>query len=134
MQRTSGRLARRAGLGAMVCLLVLLVGAGGVAGATEPRLAATAGPLAQGAGYGSPAEAQRVRVVQRLLARQGWAPGGVDGLYGPATEAAVARFQGAAGLAADGVVGPHTARALSQAGKGALRRGAGYQTAQGSRR
>ena len=136
MQRTSGRLARRAGLGAMVCLLVLLVGAGGVAGATEPRLvaAATAGPLAQGAGYGSPAEAQRVRSVQRLLARQGWAPGGVDGLYGPATEAAVARFQGAAGLAPDGVVGPHTARALSQAGTGALRRGAGYQTAQGSRR
>ena len=136
MQSTFGRLARRAGLGAMVCLSVLWVGAGGVAGATPaPLVAATqAAPLAPGAGYGAAAQAGRVRLVQRLLARQGWAPGGVDGLYGPATEAAVARFQGAAGLAADGVVGPHTARALTQTARGALRRGAGYQTAQGSRR
>jgi DNA invertase Pin-like site-specific DNA recombinase len=90
--------------------------------------------LAVGAGYGSPAQAQRVRVVQRVLARQGWAPGAVDGLFGPATQAAVVRFQAAAGLAADGVVGPATAKALTQAGRGALRRGAGYQTTDGSRR
>jgi peptidoglycan hydrolase-like protein with peptidoglycan-binding domain/DNA invertase Pin-like site-specific DNA recombinase len=136
MQRTSRRLAARAGLGALTALLVWLVGTGGVAGATEPRgLAATAGPaLAQGAGYGAPAEAERVRAVQRVLARKGWAPGPVDGLYGPATEAAVVRFQAAAGLAADGVVGRQTARALSQTRAGALRRGAGYQTSQGSRR
>ena len=74
-----------------------------------------------------------MRAVQRLLARYGWRPGPLDGLYGPATEAAVVRFQAAAGLRPDGVVGRHTARALNQARRG-LRRGAGYQTSDGSRR
>jgi peptidoglycan hydrolase-like protein with peptidoglycan-binding domain/DNA invertase Pin-like site-specific DNA recombinase len=133
MQSTSRRLAARAALGALTCLLVLLVGAG-VAGASEPpRLATTAGALAQGAGLGDRGEAQRVRAIQRVLAKHGWAPGPVDGLYGPATEAAVVRFQTAAGLTPDGIVGRHTARALNQARTG-LRRGAGYQTADGSDR
>jgi DNA invertase Pin-like site-specific DNA recombinase/peptidoglycan hydrolase-like protein with peptidoglycan-binding domain len=134
MQSTSRRLAARAALGALTALLVLLAGAVGVAGATEPpRLAIAAQPLAAGAGFGDPGEAERVRAVQRVLARRGWAPGPLDGLYGPATQAAVARFQAAAGLAPDGIVGRHTARALEQARAG-LRRGAGYQTPNGSDR
>jgi DNA invertase Pin-like site-specific DNA recombinase/peptidoglycan hydrolase-like protein with peptidoglycan-binding domain len=137
MQRTYRKPAVRAGLGALTALLVLLTGSGGVASASEPvRLdtMAEAAPLAQGAGFGSPAEAGRVRLVQRVLARRGWAPGPVDGLFGPRTEAAVLRFQAAAGLAVDGVVGQQTARALAQVRSGSLRRGAGYQTADGSRR
>src|SRR5918999_3342918 len=132
MQGTSRRLAPWAALGALGCLLVLLIGAG-VAGATEPRLATTAPPLAPGAGFGDRAEAKRVRTVQRVLRQHGWGPGPLDGLYGPATAAAVVRFQAAAGLAADGIVGTHTARALDQTRRG-LRRGAGYQTPNGSDR
>jgi peptidoglycan hydrolase-like protein with peptidoglycan-binding domain/DNA invertase Pin-like site-specific DNA recombinase len=138
MQRTYRKPVVRAGLGALTALLVLLAGMGSsVASATsEPvRLAtmAAAAPLERGAGYGSPAEAERVRAVQRVLRRHGWAPGPVDGLFGPRTEAAVLRFQAAAGLAVDGVVGEQTARALAQARSG-LRRGAGYQSAAGSQR
>jgi peptidoglycan hydrolase-like protein with peptidoglycan-binding domain len=72
----------------------------------------TAGTLARGAGYSSPAESQPVRDLQRHLRRVGARPGPVDGLFGPLTEGAVERFQAAHGLATDGVVGPQTKRRL----------------------
>src|SRR6478672_9016586 len=76
--------------------------------ATGPRVAV----LMIGAGYalrdGSPA----VRSLQRRLVEQGISPGRVDGRYGPLTAAAVRRLQQARGLAVDGIVGPHTRRAL----------------------
>jgi peptidoglycan hydrolase-like protein with peptidoglycan-binding domain len=56
-----------------------------------------------------------VSVVQFLLKRRGVAVAGIDGIYGPGTRRAVRSFQSRAGLTADGVAGPATARALTRA-------------------
>ena len=45
---------------------------------------------------------------------QALAPSSVDGDFGPATEAAVKKFQGAHGLTADGVVGRDTLAAMDK--------------------
>jgi g-D-glutamyl-meso-diaminopimelate peptidase len=49
-----------------------------------------------------------VKLVQSLLARIGYNPGPVDGIYGQQTQAAVAAFQRDNGLTPDGIVGPAT--------------------------
>lgn len=56
---------------------------------------------------GAGAVSSAVEGVQYLLRARGHAVA-ADGSYGPATRAAVTAFQSAAGLAADGVVGPVT--------------------------
>ena len=61
-------------------------------------------PGAGDAGSGS----ERVRALQRRLARLGYPPGLVDGRYGPLTEQAVSRFQAAHGLPVDGIAGART--------------------------
>jgi DNA invertase Pin-like site-specific DNA recombinase len=140
MQRKYGLGAARAGLVALMAVLVLtLLPASGFAAAAgdtaEVRTAlapitrdATA-TLARGAGYWIPAAAQRtigiekrrVAALQRLLTRLGKRPGPIDGLYGPLTEAGVIRFQRAAGVAPDGIVGRQTAgRLMAAAGQPAL--------------
>jgi transcriptional regulator with XRE-family HTH domain len=53
-----------------------------------------------------------VAEVQCLLRRAGVSPGGIDGMFGPLTRGAVVRFQKRAGLIGDGIVGPHTWKAL----------------------
>jgi murein DD-endopeptidase MepM/ murein hydrolase activator NlpD len=53
-----------------------------------------------------------VAALQFLLAKRGFPSGSIDGGFGPATAAAVRRFQRAVGLAVDGVAGPRTLRAL----------------------
>jgi peptidoglycan hydrolase-like protein with peptidoglycan-binding domain len=53
-----------------------------------------------------------VAALQWLLARAGFPSGSVDGGFGARTDRALRRFQARAGLAADGIAGPATIRAL----------------------
>ncbi|MEU4053965.1 peptidoglycan-binding protein [Streptomyces olivaceus] len=53
-----------------------------------------------------------VAEVQCLLDRAGLSPGEVDGIFGPLTQRAVKRVQQRDGLVVDGIVGPHTWKAL----------------------
>ncbi len=54
-----------------------------------------------------------VRVLQLLLTRQGFHPGGVDGVFGKQTGRAVRRMQRRRHLVVDGVVGAQTVRGLA---------------------
>jgi hypothetical protein len=54
-----------------------------------------------------------VKQIQRSLNDLGYNPGGIDGVFGPMTRAAVTGFQIVKGLVADGEVGARTARALN---------------------
>jgi peptidoglycan hydrolase-like protein with peptidoglycan-binding domain len=55
-----------------------------------------------------------VRRLQRALARLGYPPGKIDGQYGSATTQALANFQRANKLTADGILGPATLAALTR--------------------
>ena len=54
----------------------------------------------------------QVRQIQEALARAGFDPGPVDGIWGRRTLAAVKAFQAREHLEVDGIVGPDTAAAL----------------------
>ncbi|WP_259344274.1 L,D-transpeptidase family protein [Priestia flexa] len=54
-----------------------------------------------------------VKALQQKLTSLGFNTQGVDGMFGSNTSAAVRKFQSANGLAADGIVGPNTYKALS---------------------
>jgi len=56
-----------------------------------------------------------VRALQQRLRHLGFAPGPIDGFWGPITRQAVRRFQTEALLIADGHVGPNTRTALDAA-------------------
>ena len=71
----------------------------------------------------APALASRdagLAALQVALAGRGLYHGSVDGLRGPATTAAIKRFQRRAGLVGDGVPGPRTRRALGRYGRHVL--------------
>lgn len=53
-----------------------------------------------------------VAEAQCLLRRAGISPGGIDGMFGPLTLRAVKSLQKRSGLVVDGMVGPHTWKAL----------------------
>ncbi len=67
---------------------------------------------AQGATYRQGSQGEQVRTIQTKLRRWGYYDGEVDGIFGSATRRAVVKFQKKNGLAADGIVGPNTLRAL----------------------
>src|ERR1043166_5099442 len=54
--------------------------------------------------------------LQQKLKDLGFDPNGIDGNFGPGTEAAVVAFQQSKGLQADGIAGPATMAALQPAG------------------
>jgi len=57
----------------------------------------------------------QVQELQRALTALGYSTGAADANYGPATQRAVARFQQASGLTADGIFGAKTLSALNRA-------------------
>lgn len=58
------------------------------------------------------AKGRHARTLQSRLTELGFSPGAIDGIFGPATEAAVMAFQKSNGLLADGIVGPRTSKEL----------------------
>ncbi len=80
--------------------------------------------LQYGSGYWAQNGSARVKVLQRRLARAGFAPGPIDGRYGPLTEQAVRGFQAASGLVVDGIAGPATQAAIGRS-RASLYPGAG---------
>jgi rare lipoprotein A (peptidoglycan hydrolase) len=78
--------------------------------AASPAAAATLGQRVLSRGdHGSD-----VTTLQRVLVMKRYRLGGVDGVFGRHTKAAVKRFQRRAGLAVDGRVGPQTTSALAR--------------------
>jgi peptidoglycan hydrolase-like protein with peptidoglycan-binding domain len=76
----------------------------------------SAGALASSARVLRPgARGDDVRQIQELLEMLGHGTGGVDGVLGPKTQAAIESFQRSAGLTVDGKVGPNTRGQLSAA-------------------
>jgi len=55
-----------------------------------------------------------VRQLQQVLRTLGYDPGGVDGVFGARTAAAVLAFQTARGLGSDGVIGPQSRQEISR--------------------
>jgi Putative peptidoglycan binding domain len=118
---------------ALVVLLIIGLAVGGVFSGSKPRTAAsptttglagrtTAPTVTKPSRIAAPSvplkpgdSGAQVKVLQRALASLGYSSGAIDGSYGPSTQNAVAKFQRAAGLTADGVVGPQTRRALRAA-------------------
>src|SRR5690349_10995985 len=60
-----------------------------------------------------------VLALQKALAAAGFNPQGLDGSFGPKTEAALRAFQRAARIVVDGKAGPQTWRALKSFSPGA---------------
>jgi peptidoglycan hydrolase-like protein with peptidoglycan-binding domain/DNA invertase Pin-like site-specific DNA recombinase len=126
-------------------MLIASLGAGsasaqdGARGTAHPAAAASGAMpgvslLSRGAGYGHRGGLKTVRALQRRLDQRGLYPGPIDGLYGPMTQGAVARFQRQQDLPTDGIVGPQTQHALRFPGTARiLERGAGYDLPGGSR-
>ena len=94
----------------LAILIMLNVFIIGVVGYVHP---AQTGPVAALSRNGS--RGDEVKKIQGKLITFGYMSGPIDGIYGPATEAAVRKFQENNGLTADGIAGPATLRAMGVA-------------------
>jgi peptidoglycan hydrolase-like protein with peptidoglycan-binding domain len=98
---------------AAVVLAVLLINrSGGGSTMTETVTTTAAGETTT-----TTATDPAVENLQKLMTQLGYYSGPIDGIYGPATTAAVTQMQKALGLNADGVFGPATEAALKGKGK-----------------
>ena len=95
---TTGKMVRYVSFALAVLTLVALLVAFGVT--------ANAAVIKQGS------SGQTVKTIQTKLKRWGYYTGSVDGIFGSQTKKAVMYFQRKNGLAADGIVGSATAKAL----------------------
>lgn len=70
--------------------------------------------------YAQGSSGDDVKTIQTALIASGYSVGtaGIDGIFGPDTEAAVKQFQTDHGLTVDGIVGPETATAMNIFGLG----------------
>ncbi|HEY9721098.1 MAG TPA: peptidoglycan-binding protein [Oscillatoriaceae cyanobacterium] len=84
-----------------------------------PKSPQGSGPTLRNGDSGAP-----VKAMQQRLQQLGFNPQGVDGAFGPHTQAAVKAFQKAHHLTADGIVGPQTWKALGITVKGSVQHGA----------
>ena len=107
---------RTTALSVLIALAALIALVATAAPASASTVPASIPELAQGAGMGA-TPSPAVRRVQRALDRRGYNLGapGVDGRFGPLTNAAVRRMQAENGLAVDGIVGKRTRKALGLA-------------------
>lgn len=93
------------------------LGVDGIAGRqtlTALRSASTPADSAEPPSLNPGLDADQVRRLQEDLASLGYYTGGVDGVYGTQTEAAVREFQAAHQLTVDGIAGANTRAALEQ--------------------
>ena len=106
---------RRGALAAMLLAGAIAAGAAGAAAVLPGHTAYTAivgMQAAEAAVLKKGSTGGEVKEVQRRLKEWGYYTGNVDGIFGSGTRAAVVAFQKKNGLAADGVVGAATYKAL----------------------
>ncbi|OQO92310.1 M15 family metallopeptidase [Saccharomonospora piscinae] len=103
-------------IGSLLAVLALLVGGAVATSVVAPATASADECYSWNRTLQRGASGSDVRELQIRVA--GWVASGenlaLDGSYGPATEAAVKRFQSGYGLAADGVAGPNTFNKIYQ--------------------
>lgn len=101
------------GLTLAMLLLSSLSSPAALAQNADPAVLPTAAPTVSGGRIVRPtlrlgSQGESVRELQSMLILLGFYPGPVSGLYQEDTQAAVQRFQRAAAITADGIVGPAT--------------------------
>src|SRR3954470_173141 len=85
---------------------------------TATRRQSSPSPNTAGGMLHTGSKGPEVLPLQKALPAAGFNPHGLDGSFGPKTEAALRAFQRAAGIVVDGKAGPQTWGALNARGAG----------------